>query len=331
VVPLSGPPRWALAIHGGAGTIRRQDTTPEVERAYVEGLHAVLAAGRAILECGGSALDAVETAVVHFEDSALWNCGRGAVFTADGRNELDAGIMDGRTLAAGAVAALHHVRNPVRLARAVMERSPHVMLVGEGAERFAREQGIALVDARYFWTARRWAQLLRTKRERGEDVTALSEDTSVDPGVAAGHPDDRDVGTVGAVACDAEGNLAAATSTGGTTNKRYGRVGDSPLIGAGTYADNRSCAASATGHGEFFIRAVATHDVAARMLYGGRTLAEAAEAVVTAALVAIGGPGSGGLVAVDARGNVAAPFNGDGMYRGWVVAGAEPVVKMYRD
>jgi beta-aspartyl-peptidase (threonine type) len=331
VVPLSGAPRYALVIHGGAGTIRRQDMTPAVERAYTEALHAVLAAGRAVLERGGSALDAVEAAVVLFEDSPLWNCGHGAVFTSDGRNELDAAIMDGRTLAAGAVAGLHQVRNPIRLARAVMERSPHVMLVGEGAERFAREQGIELVEARYFWTARRWAQLLRTKRERGEDVSTLSEDMGVDPGVAAGYPDDREVGTVGAVACDVEGNLAAATSTGGMTNKRCGRVGDSPLIGAGTYADNRSCAASATGHGEVFIRAVATHDVAARMLYAGRTLAEAAEAVVMGALVAVGGPGSGGLVAVDARGNVTAPFNGEGMYRGWVVAGAEPVVKMYRD
>ena len=331
MVPLSGAPRYALAIHGGAGTIRRQDMTPAVELAYTEALHAVLAAGRAVLERGGTALDAVEAAVVLFEDSPLWNCGHGAVFTSDGRNELDAAIMDGRTLAAGAVAGLHHVRNPIRLARAVIERSPHVMLVDEGAERFAREQGIELVEARYFWTARRWAQLLQTKRERGEDVTSLSEDTHVDPGVAPRYPDDRDVGTVGAVACDAEGNLAAATSTGGMTNKRYGRVGDSPLIGAGTYADNRSCAASATGHGEFFIRTVATHDVAARMLYAGQTLAQAAEAVVMEALVAVGGPGSGGLIAVDARGNVAAPFNGEGMYRGWVVAGGEPVVKMYRD
>jgi L-asparaginase / beta-aspartyl-peptidase len=330
-VSVSGAPRWALAVHGGAGTIRRENTAPEVEKTYTDALHAVLALGRAILERGGSALDVVEGVVTAFEDSPLFNCGHGAVFTADGRIELDAAIMDGRTRAAGAVAGVGRVRNPVRLARAVMERSPHVMLIGEGAQRFAAEQGLALVDARYFWTARRWAQLLRTKAERGEEATGLSEDTRVDPGLAGGYPDEREIGTAGAVALDVDGNLAAATSTGGLTNKRPGRVGDSPLVGAGTYADNGTCAVSGTGVGEVFIRAGAAYDVAARMRYAGQTLAEAADAVVMGSLVTLGGMGSGGLVAVDARGDVVAPFNGEGMYRAWVVAGGAPVVKIYRD
>jgi beta-aspartyl-peptidase (threonine type) len=327
---MSGTPRWALAIHGGAGTLRRQDLTPDVERAYLDALGVVLSAGESVLTAGGSALDAVEAAVVVFEDSPLFNCGRGAVFTADGRIELDAAIMDGRTLEAGAVATVRHVRNPVRLARAVLERSPHVLLVAEGAEAFAREQGVALVDPGYFWTARRWDQLVATRRALGEDVTSLSEDTRFDPGAAMPVADDRSTDTVGAVALDAAGHLAAATSTGGLTNKRPGRVGDSAIIGAGTYADDRTCAVSATGVGEAIMRVVVAHEVAARMRHGGQTLEQAADEAILHALVRVGGAGSGGLVAVDPQGRVVMPFNSGGMYRGCVVDGGARVVGIHR-
>jgi len=324
-------PRWALAVHGGAGTLRRQDMTPEAEQAYRDMLGRALDAGEAVLDAGGSALDAVEAAVVVFEDSPLFNCGRGAVFTADGRHELDAAIMDGRTCAAGAVAGVRRVRNPIRLARMVMERSPHVLVVGEGAESFAQAQGIDLVDPGYFSTARRWEQLVATRRDLGEEVPARSEDAPTDPGLGAACPDDRTIGTVGAVALDASGHLAAATSTGGLTNKRPGRVGDSPIIGAGTYADDATCAVSGTGTGELFIRAVVAHDVAARMRYGGQTLAEAARAVVMDTLPRLGGAGSGGLIAVDARGGLVMPFNSEGMYRGCAVAGGARTVGIFRD
>ena len=323
--------RWALAVHGGAGTLRRQDLAAEAERTYRAALERALDAGQAILDGGGAALDAVECAVVCLEDDPLFNAGRGAVLTADGRHELDASIMDGRTRAAGAVAGVRRVRNPIRLARLVMERSPHVLLVGEGAEAFAREQGMDLVDPGWFSTARRRAQLAAAQRELGEDVPARSEDTLVDPELAGACPDDRTLGTVGAVALDAAGHLAAATSTGGLTNKRPGRVGDSPIIGAGTYADDGSCAVSATGTGELFIRAVAAHDVAARMRYAGQTLAEAARAAVMDTVAGLGGAGGGGLIAVDAAGEVAMPFDTEGMYRGCAVAGGLRRVDIFRD
>jgi L-asparaginase / beta-aspartyl-peptidase len=323
--------RWALALHGGAGTLQRHDMTPDAERAYRDALGQALDAGEAVLDTGGSAVDAVVAAVVLFEDSPLFNCGRGAVFTADGRHELDAAIMDGRTLAAGAVAGVRRARNPIRVARAVMERSPHVLLVGEGADAFAREQGLDLVDPGYFSTERRWAQLAATKRQLGEDVPARSEDTPLDPELAVEGGDDRTIGTVGAVALDTGGHLAAATSTGGLTNKRPGRIGDSPIIGAGTYADDATCAVSGTGTGELFLRAVAAYDVAARMRYGGQTVAAAAWAVVTDTLVRLGGAGSGGLIAVDAHGTVAMPFNTEGMYRGSAVAGGARTVEIFRD
>src|SRR5262245_45303124 len=318
---------WALAVHGGAGTIRREDLTSDAERAYRQVLGQALDAGAAILDAGGCALDAVEAAVVVFEDSPLFNCGRGAVFTADGRHELDAAIMDGRTLAAGAVAGVRLVRNPVRLARRVLEVSPHVLLIADGAEAFAREQDIALEEATYFSTARRWAQLVATKRMLGEEVPTRSEDTALDPALG----DDGTKGTVGAVARDPSGHLAAATSTGGLTNKRAGRVGDSAIIGAGTYADDGTCAVSTTGTGEVFMRAVAAHDVAARMRYGGQTLVDAAEATIMETLARLGGAGSGGLIAVDAAGNVALPFNTDGMYRGHVRASGERTIAIHRE
>jgi L-asparaginase / beta-aspartyl-peptidase len=301
------------------------DGTPDAERPYLDALHLVLDACAAVLAAGGGALDAVETAVALLEDEPLFNAGRGSVFTADGGIELDAAIMDGRTLAAGAVAFVRTVRNPVRLARAVLERSPHVLVAGDGADAFAREQGIAPVDAGYFWTARRWARFVAMKRDLGEDVASWSEDAHVDP-----EPDDRSTGTVGAVALDGAGHLAAATSTGGVTNKHRGRVGDSPIIGAGTYADDRTCAVSATGTGEAIMRALVAHEVAARMRHRGESLREAAEAAVMEELIRVGGAGSGGLVALDREGRVAAPFNTDGMYRGWVLAGGERCVRFHR-
>lgn len=287
----------AIAIHGGAGTLPRAAMTPERDQAYRAGLAAALDAGYAVLDGGGTSLDAVTTAVRILEDDPLFNAGRGAVLTADGIAELDASIMDGRTLAAGAVAGLRHVRNPIELARAVMEHSSHVMLIGGGAEEFALERGMAPVPNEYFHTETRRLQLQRALPGGGGPVNELSA-----------------LGTVGAVALDQDGNLAAATSTGGMTAKRYGRVGDSPIIGAGTYADNAGCAVSATGHGEFFIRTVVAHDICARVAYAGATLAEAADAVVMGRLRQMGG--EGGIIAVDARGNVVMPFNSEGMFRG---------------
>lgn len=288
---------YAIAIHGGAGTLPRAAMTPQRDQAYRAGLAAALDAGYAVLDGGGTSLDAVTTAVRILEDDPLFNAGRGAVLTADGIAELDASIMDGRTLAAGAVAGLRHVRNPIELARAVMEHSSHVMLIGGGAEEFALERGMAPVPNEYFHTETRRLQLQRALPGGGGPVNELSA-----------------LGTVGAVALDQDGNLAAATSTGGMTAKRYGRVGDSPIIGAGTYADNAGCAVSATGHGEFFIRTVVAHDICARVAYAGATLAEAADAVVMGRLRQMGG--EGGIIAVDARGNVVMPFNSEGMFRG---------------
>jgi beta-aspartyl-peptidase (threonine type) len=293
--------RFALAIHGGAGAPSPEAATAERVDSCHAGLRRALLAGRAILAGGGSALDAVTEAVVALEDEPLFNAGRGAVFTAAGTQEMDAAIMDGRDRRAGAVAGIWGPRNPIRAARAVMEYSPHVFLAGDGALAFCRAQGLEFAERDYFFTEVRWRALQQT----------LAQD-------AAGHGDDdqaRRHGTVGAVARDADGNLAAATSTGGMTGKLPGRVGDSPIIGAGTYADNGSCAVSATGHGEFFIRFVAAHEVAARLRHAGQSLAAAAAAVV-AELAQFGG--SGGVVAVDRHGNLALPFNSVGMYRGFV-------------
>jgi len=287
----------AIAIHGGAGTLPRAEMTPDQEAAYRAGLAAALDAGYAVLEDGGTSLDAVTVAVRILEDDPLFNAGRGAVLTHEGTVELDASIMDGRTLAAGAIAGVAHIRNPVELARAVMEHSPHVMLIGAGAEEFAHTRNIAFVANDYFKTETRKAQLRRVLVGDTRPANELSA-----------------LGTVGAVARDPAGNLAAATSTGGMTGKRYGRVGDSPIIGAGTYADNGSCAVSATGHGEYFIRTAVAHDICARVAYGGATLQEAADAVVMQRLAKLGG--EGGIIAVDASGRVVMSFNSEGMFRG---------------
>lgn len=288
------PESPVLAIHGGAGTIRRSEMTRRREARYRAGLAAALRAGYAVLADGGASLDAVTAAVMALEDDPLFNAGRGAVLNAAGEHELDAAVMDGASGRAGAVAGVRRVKNPVLAARAVMERTPHVLLAGADADRFARAAGLTMVPLRYFSTPERARALARSRRH------------------AAASAADRH-GTVGAVALDRRGNLAAATSTGGYTNKMPGRVGDSPIIGAGTYADDR-CAVSGTGPGEYFMRAVLAHDVAARMRYRGETLGEAARRAL-ARLVALGG--DGGLIAVDRAGHVAMPFVSGGLYRGW--------------
>jgi beta-aspartyl-peptidase (threonine type) len=303
---------FGIAIHGGAGTLPRQQMTDERERAYRDGLAAALDAGTRVLERGGTSLDAVTCAVANLEDNALFNAGRGAVFTLDGRNELDAAIMEGGTRAAGAVCGVGHVKNPVELARAVMEHSDHVLLAGAGAEDFALTRGFTLVSRDYFFTPERWSQLERI-RSGDADLSALT----------ISH-----VGTVGAVALDRAGNLAAATSTGGMTGKRFNRIGDSPIIGAGTYADNRSCAVSATGHGEIFIRAAVAHDIAARLRYGGRSLARAVHEVVLEELPAM--QGEGGVIAIDTSGEIVLEFNSEGMFRASRREGERATVAIYR-
>jgi beta-aspartyl-peptidase (threonine type) len=307
-------PRFALAIHGGAGTITPEQMTPDLEQQYRAKLGEALAIGRDILQRGGSSLDACEAVVRLLEDSPLFNAGKGSVFTAEGTNEMDAAIMDGSTRRAGAIAGVKHVKNPITLARLVMEHSPHVMLTGDGAEAFAKENGIELVSPEYFFTERRWRELERARAKEKEK-----------PASPAG---EREHGTVGAVALDRQGHLAAATSTGGMTNKKFGRVGDSPIIGAGTYASDRSCAVSATGNGEYFIRAVVAHDVAARIEYQGLPLARAAEAVLNE-VTALGG--TGGFIALDKNGEVAMPFNTSGMYRGYVKADGPAVIAIYKE
>jgi L-asparaginase / beta-aspartyl-peptidase len=290
-----------LVIHGGAGVVAKE-INPEKEKVIRAALQLALESGYAQLQAGKPALDAVTAVITVLEDDPNFNAGRGAVFNHDGRNELDASIMDGATLRAGAVANVHKVKNPILLARAVMEKSPHVMLVGDGAEQFAQSIGMKLVEPKYFYTEERWKALQEALREEKEKQ-------KTDAGKTPHH------GTVGAVALDVKGNLAAGTSTGGMTNKRFGRVGDSPVIGAGTYA-NAKCAVSATGWGEFYIRANAAHDICARLEYRGVPIKQAADEVVLGVIPKLGG--DGGVIALDAEGNFAAPFNTEGMFRGWV-------------
>jgi len=308
-----------LAIHGGAGTIERSNMTPEREREYRAGLQRALTAGYEILKRGGLSLDATEAAVRVLEDDPHFNAGKGSVFTSAGTNEMDAAIMDGKTLAAGAVASLKHIKNPLSLAFLVMEKSGHVMMDSEGAEAFARENGIDLVDQKYFFTQDRWDALQKIKAAEKSRTSGV--------GKAFLITDQDRHGTVGAVALDQNGNLAAATSTGGTTNKRPGRVGDTPVIGAGTYANNATCAVSATGDGEYFIRATVGRDVSALMEYRGLSLNEAAEAALDK-VAKLGG--TGGLIAIDHQGNITLPFNTTGMYRGYVDPNGKFVVEIYR-
>jgi L-asparaginase / beta-aspartyl-peptidase len=297
-------PEWAIVVHGGAGYMRPENYTDEDELKYKERLEAALLAGAEILKNGGSSLDAVETAIRLLEDSPLFNAGKGAVFNADGVNELDASIMDGKTMNAGAVANVTTIKNPISAARKVMDESPHVMLIKEGAETFAQEIGLEIVDPTYFFTQKSWDALQRNKESEKS-------------------------GTVGCVALDKEGNLAAGTSTGGMTNKKWGRVGDSPVIGAGTYADNSTCGVSATGHGEFFIRNVVAYDIAARMNYLNEPIATAADDIINNKLKALGA--NGGVIAMDKNGNIAMPFNTSGMFRGYLRAGEDVKVFIYKE
>jgi beta-aspartyl-peptidase (threonine type) len=323
---VSNKKRPVIAIHGGAGAITRAAMSAEKEQLYLAELERTVSAGQAILAAGGSALDAVTEAVRLLEECPLFNAGKGAVFTHQGAHELDACIMDGRTLDAGAVCGVSHIRNPILTARKVLENSPHVLFTGAGAEDFARANGQEMVEPEYFFTQERYDQLQR----------AIAADTGVmldhDGATlnASGDPIDPEhkFGTVGAVAIDELGNLAAATSTGGMTNKQAGRVGDSPIIGAGCYASNNTVAISSTGTGEVFMRTVAAYDVAALMEYAGLTLEEATHKVVQEKLLPLGG--SGGMIAVDKFGNVELPFNSEGMYRGFARVGEAPVVSIYR-
>lgn len=301
---------YTLAIHGGAGNLSPQNLSFGLKMQFDSVLTRVLTYGDSILKAGGTSLDAVETCVRMMEDCPLFNAGRGAVFNAEGKNELDAAIMDGKTGLAGAVAGVTNIRNPITAARAVMEKSKHVLLSGKGAELFAAEMGIELVSPDYFFTQPRWDSYMKAKAN-SDSIENI----------------DQKHGTVGCVALDIYGNLAAATSTGGMTLKKYGRIGDSPIIGAGTYADNSTCAVSATGHGEFFIRNMVAYDISAIMKYKGLSVSEAAEVVVMHKLKKQGG--SGGIIAVDRNGNMAMPFNTTGMFRGYVKAGGEKMVGMF--
>lgn len=322
--PAPERPAYAIAIHGGAGALKRAEMTPEKEAAYRAALDSALTIGETILKNGGSALDAVEQTIVYLENCPLFNAGRGAVFTHEGKNELDASIMDGATQKAGAVGSVTTVKNPIKLARAVMDKSPHVFLTGRGAEQFAAENGIEITDPKWFFTQERWDALqaiLKQEKEKSgrQGKLNLPENQFFK---------EKKLGTVGCVALDKNGHLAAGTSTGGMTNKRWNRLGDSPVIGAGTYASDDACAVSCTGHGEFFIRYAVAHDVWALMAYKGLPLAEAADFVVNKKLVEKGG--EGGLIAVDKDGNVALPFNSEGMYRGWAKPG-ERKVMIYKE
>ena len=311
--------RYVLVIHGGAGTILKKNMTPEKEAAYAAGLEAALKAGYNVLKAGGTSLDAVEAAVRIMEDNPLFNAGKGAVFTHDGRNELDASIMDGKTGAAGAVAGVRTIKNPVTLARAVMEKSEHVMMAGRGAEQFAAEVGVEIADTAYFRTEERWRGLQR----------ALQQDSMkarLDHSFALPRHHDEKFGTVGCVALDKNGNLAAATSTGGMTNKKYGRIGDSPIIGAGTYASNSTVAVSCTGWGEFYIRNVVAYDLSALMAYKGLSVKAAGDAVIKK-VGEMGG--DGGLIALDKNGHMAMPFNTEGMYRGAVTRDGKFEILIY--
>ncbi|MEO8033697.1 MAG: isoaspartyl peptidase/L-asparaginase [Acidobacteriota bacterium] len=320
------PQKIMLVMHGGAGKITRASLPPEMEKQYRATLEDALRKGQAILAKGGTSLDAVEASIRILEDSPLFNAGKGAVFTHEGRNELDAAIMDGSNKKAGAVAGVTIIRNPISAARAVMEKSPHVMMAGHGAELFATTMGLEIVDPSYFWTEKRWKGLQQELLQEQRDASGPHASLERTPYSA---PEDRKFGTVGAVALDSGGNLAAGTSTGGTTNKRPGRIGDSPVIGAGTYAANDSCAVSATGAGEFFIRWTVAYDIAALMKYKGLSVEQAANEVVNQKLVAA--KGDGGVIALDRKGNFAMPFNTEGMYRGYIGADGVPHVAIFKE
>lgn len=312
-------PEYVLVIHGGAGTILKENLTEELEKKINAALSEALEKGESVLAAGGTAMDAVTQTIMILENSPYFNAGKGAVFTHEGKNEMDASIMNGVDLSAGAVGGVTKVKNPILAARAVMEKSPHVMLSGEGANIFAEEQQLELVDPAYFYTEQRWKALQNILQKENVTTGELLESPTAD----------YKYGTVGCAALDKHGNLAAGTSTGGMTNKRWGRIGDAPIIGAGTYANNATCALSSTGHGEYFIRHAVAYNISARMEHGGQGFEAAAEAVINDELVKAGG--SGGVIGVDHMGNVAMPFNTKGMYRGYVKAGGEKYVGMYKE
>lgn len=320
-----GQEKYVMVIHGGAGTITRKNMTPEKEAAYIAALTKALQTGYDVLKSGKTSLDAVEATIHIMEDSPLFNAGKGAVFTHDGKNEMDAAIMDGKTMMAGAVAGVTTIKNPISAARAVMEKSEHVMMVGHGAELFAKQAGIEIVNPEYFYTKERWNGLQQAIKE---DSTKSVLDHGNKKSMKLGTINrDYKFGTVGAVALDKNGNLAAGTSTGGMTNKKYGRIGDAPIIGAGTYANNATAGISCTGWGEFYIRNVVAHDISAMMEYKNMSVADASRAV----LDKVGKMGGdGGLIAMDAKGNVSMPFNTEGMYRGTVTENGKIEVLIYK-
>jgi beta-aspartyl-peptidase (threonine type) len=324
--------QWLIELHGGAGVIERNSMDAKTEAAYRASLHEALQAGAAVLDKGGSAVDAVETAIRLMEDNPLFNAGKGAVFTAAGKNELDAAIMDGSTMMAGSVAAVTRTRHPISLARAVMEKSPHVMLVGEGADAFAASQGLEEVDPSYFFTERRWQGLIKQLKKEGKPIPPRPAGAPPEPPQPVSEIEPTEAhkfGTVGVVALDRKGNIAAGTSTGGTQAKQWGRVGDSPIIGAGTYASNASCAVSGTGIGEFFIRETVARDICALVQYKGMTLRAAADEVIQKRLVPM--HGDGGVIAITPDGQAVWSFNTSGMYRARLREGGKPVVSIYKD
>ena len=322
--------KFTIAVHGGAGTISKKSMTPEKETAYLKALDDAMKAGYDVLERNGAALDAVKAAVIELENNSLFNAGKGSVFTNTGTHEMDASIMDGKDLSAGAVAAINNIRNPIELAYMVMKKSEHVFLIGNGAEEFAKQNGIAFEPDEYFYSEFRYKQWLKTKEDNKAslDHNVDIDSSSATPKAFGAEDRDKKFGTVGAVACDANGNLAAATSTGGMTNKQFGRVGDSPIIGIGTYANNRTCAISCTGHGEPFIKAVAAYDVSCLMEYKGYSLEEAMKIVVMDKLMKI--DGEGGMIGVNANGNASLIFNCEGMYRGFCSSNGKREVAIYK-
>ncbi len=319
---LSERTEFGLVLHGGAGNITKKNMTVEKEKEYTEKLTDAIMAGYEILEKGGSSLDAVQKTINILEDSPLFNAGKGAVFNHEGINEMDASIMDGNTLNSGAVAGVRHIKNPINLARLVMDSSRHVMMTGEGAEAFAVEKGMELVDESYFFTQKRWDYLQKVL-EREKKKTTDSSQSNIN-----NHSSEK-YGTVGVAALDKNGNLAAGTSTGGLTNKRYGRVGDSPIIGAGTYANNKTCAVSATGIGEYFIRGVVTYDISALMEYEKLPIQDAADKVIHDKLIKLGG--DGGVIGIDKKGNVMMSFNTERMFRGYILSDGKPIIKIFKD
>ena len=329
VTPQKLSNKYVLVIHGGAGTIVKSQMSPERENAYKAALDKALQTGNDILKSGGTALDAVEATVRSMEDDPLFNAGKGAVFTNEGKNELDAAIMDGKTLEAGSVAGVTIIRNPITAARAVMEKSPHVMMTGAGAEKYAKQQGLEIVDPSYFYTEERWRGLQKAKQQDSLKMYLDHADTTNRGMLKQWENKDYKYGTVGAVALDRYGNLAAATSTGGMTNKKFGRVGDAPIIGAGTYANNNTVAISGTGWGEYFIRLVMAKSISDMMEFGKMKLNVAADEMVMKKLPALGG--DGGLIAVDKQGNIAMPFCTEGMYRGYIKNTGEKVIKIYKE